>query len=77
MLGAKQLDYIAKGVLMAMQGPFKREITEEQYRDATEKHEVHGVFSMSEVCGYGVYSERYFEENGKYYVEFELGSSCD
>ena len=32
MLGAIQIDYLAKGVLKAMQGPFKREITEEQYK---------------------------------------------
>ena len=60
-----------------MQGPFKREITQEQYRKATEEHDSTGIFSYSEICGYGVYSTRYFEEDGKYYVSFELGSSCD
>lgn len=77
MLGAIQIDYLAKGVLKAMQGPFKREITEEQYKNATEKHDSTDIFSYSEICGYGVYSTRYFEEDGKYYVSFELGSSCD
>lgn len=55
----------------------KREITKEQYINATENHDAHGIFLPQETMGYGVYGERYFEENGKYYVSFELGDNCD
>lgn len=55
----------------------KREITKEQYERVTMHHDAKGIFTESEVMGYGVYCDRYFEENGKYYVEFVLGSSCD
>ena len=54
-----------------------REITEEQYKKATEEHDSTGIFSQAEVCGYGVYCERYYTEGGKYFVSFILGSSCD
>lgn len=55
----------------------KREITKEQYINATVNHIAADVFTDSEVMGYGVYCEKYFEEDGKYYVSFYLGSSCD
>ena len=55
----------------------KREITKEQYINATVNHIAADVFTDSEVMGYGVYCENYIEEDGKYYVTFYLGSSCD
>lgn len=57
----------------------KREITPEQYHNVIVKHDTSGIFKPQEVMGYGVYSERYFQdkEDGKYYVEFCLGNSCD
>lgn len=57
----------------------KRELTEEQYRRVIEKKDVSGIFTAQEVLGYGVYCERYFQdkEDGKYYVSFNLGDSCD
>ncbi len=55
----------------------EREITEEQYINATQNHSAKGIFTEQEVCGYGVYCDRYIEKDGKYYVRYYLGSSCD
>lgn len=55
----------------------KREITPLQYHNVVAKHDTTDIFTAQEVCGYGVYCERYFQEDGKYYVEFSLGDSCD
>lgn len=58
-----------------------REITAEQYARAkngylTEKDR-ETVFSPSELYGYGVYGGDVIERDGKYYVRFSLGSTCD
>ena len=29
------------------------------------------------VMGYGYYGHSVFEQNGKYYVQYKIGSSCD
>ena len=54
-----------------------RELTKEQYTNVIENHDASGIFSESEVMGYGVYDDKYYEKDGKYYVEFTLGSSCE
>lgn len=54
-----------------------KQITEEQYNRAINEHDVSGVFSQQEVCGYGVYSERFYQQDGKCFVSYQLGSSCD
>ena len=54
-----------------------REITKEQFVKATEEHDAKGIWSDAELCGYGVYSPKFYEKNGKYYVDFEIGDSCD
>ena len=60
-----------------------REITKEQYERAMQhngyiaKEDESAIFTASEIWGYGVYSTKVKEENGKYYVYYELGSSCD
>lgn len=54
-----------------------REITEEQYKNVKERQDASGIFSEAEVLGYGIYQERYYEKDGKYYVDFEMGTSCD
>lgn len=62
---------------------YTREITKEQYENALSNHryiteyDKYDVFSDSERLGYGVYSPLVHEENGKYYVLFELGDTCD
>lgn len=62
----------------------KREITKEIYDRAmmNNKHIVtkedwNTVFTISESCGYGIYGYDLIEEDGKYYVLFNRGSSCD
>ena len=60
-----------------------REITKEQYERAMQhngyiaKEDESSIFTTAEIWGYGVYSTKVKEENGKYYVHYELGSSCD
>ena len=60
-----------------------KEITKEVYERSC-KHRNHiahedekNVFSDSERYGYGVYSTHTYEKDGKYYVEYTLGSTCD
>lgn len=58
-----------------------REITAEQYARAKNgyltKEDREMVFSPSELYGYGVYGGDVIERDGKYYVRFSLGSTCD
>lgn len=35
------------------------------------------IFPQSELSGYGVYFPRAFERDGKYFVGYKLGDSCD
>ena len=39
-----------------------REITKEQYENATIRHDAKGIFTDSEVMGYGVYGEKFYEK---------------
>lgn len=61
----------------------KREITKEQYERAQEHHgyiaeeDEEDIFTISELLGYGVYGTHVTKENGKYYVEYHIGSTCD
>lgn len=55
----------------------KREITKEQYDRAVNDHDASGIFTDSEVMGYGVYKTEYIEEDGRYFVTYELGDTCD
>ena len=57
--------------------PIKREITKEQAEKVIHENDWSNIFSQSEVCGYGVYGERVRDEDGKYFVEFYRGESCD
>lgn len=62
---------------------YTKEITKEIYDRAKEnrgyitKDDMDKVFSISQLCGYGVYTPMVFEKDGNYYVSFYLGSSCD
>lgn len=62
---------------------YTREITKSQYENALSNHryiteyDKYDVFSDSERLGYGVYSPIVHEADGKYYVRFLLGDSCD
>lgn len=59
----------------------KRTITKEMYDNATNGYlnskDYDKIFSVEEMCGYGVYSAMVYEDNGEYYCRFTLGSSCD
>lgn len=57
--------------------PIKREITKEQAEKVIHEKDWSDIFDVAEVCGYGVYGERVREEDGKYFVEFYRGESCD
>ena len=35
------------------------------------------VFTMSELCGYGVYMPTVYKDGDKYMCQFEMGDSCD
>lgn len=54
----------------------KFEITKEQYERAKSGN-YDGMISDSEFMGYGVYCIRATEEDGKYYLSYDRGSSCD
>ena len=60
-----------------------REITAEQYARAKAKNgylteeDRKTVFSPSELYGYGVYGGDVIEQDGKYYVRYSLGTTCD
>lgn len=83
MTKTKQIDGLARALLDIIRKefgnmvPIKREITKEQAEKVIHENDWSNIFSQSEVCGYGVYGERVREENGKYYVEFYRGESCD
>lgn len=61
----------------------EREISKEVYDRAVENNgllsdaDKDEVFSIAELCGYGVYLPRVFERDGEYYVSYERGDSCD
>jgi len=61
----------------------KREITKDLYDRSMEnnghlKTEWYSeCFTTAERLGYGVYGTLVFEEDGKYYVQFSMGESCD
>lgn len=60
-----------------------RKITKEQYDRAMEHNgwvtnkDVEEIFPVGLLMGYGVYLPRAFEENGEYFVSYELGNGCD
>jgi hypothetical protein len=54
----------------------KEEITKEEYEKAKEK----GAYSLFDECmlmGYGVYGAEVYERDGKYWLSYSRGSSCD
>ena len=61
----------------------KREITQEMYernkdRGTLSREDEEQVFTQAEMCGYGVYGTQVVAgDDGKYYVFYEIGDSCD
>lgn len=60
-----------------------REIDREQYNRAVDNNghiapcDHENVFTASELYGYGVYSDTVYSKNGRFYVMFNRGESCD
>lgn len=52
------------------------EITKEDFEKAKE-HGVLFLIGESIICGYGVYGAEVKEIDGKYYLSYERGDSCD
>lgn len=61
----------------------KREITKDIYERALTNRkyiiseDMNKVFNEAELCGYGIYRTQVFEEDGKYFVHYYMGASCD
>ena len=60
----------------------RKTITKEQYDEAMRNNgfissDNAEIFDAAERYGYGVYCPVAEEENGAYFVEYELGSTCD
>ena len=66
-----------------MTGTLRKEITKEIYDRAMENRgfitseDESKIFSVSQLCGYGVYMAMAHEENGEYYCTYQMGSTCD
>lgn len=60
-----------------------RIITKEQFKRAMENggyiddQDMTSIFNEAERLGYGIYSPIVREENGKYYVDYYRGETCD
>lgn len=53
-----------------------REITKEEYDKAKEKG-AYSIISEAIVMGYGAYGAMVYEKDGKYFLSYSCGSSCD
>lgn len=65
---------------------YKREITKEEYDEIMKESNGKGIlpdrlkskyFDVSILCGYGLYSAGVREKDGKYYLVYSIGDSCD
>lgn len=58
-----------------------REITKEKYDYYESQSNVSAAIKseMSDdiICGYGYYGGSVYESNGKYYMRYSIGNSCD
>ena len=61
----------------------RKPITQEQYDRAMQNNRIipesdrSEIFDSAELYGYGVYCPTAIEEDGAYFVDYELGSTCD
>ena len=61
----------------------KKEISKEIYDRAVANggiiagEDYQKVFTPQEYLGYGVYSQRVIEQDGKHYAQYEIGDTCD
>ena len=60
-----------------------REITKEIYERALQNRRYitdedrKEVWDISDLCGYGIYGDQVYEEDGKYFVRYWRGNTCD
>lgn len=54
-----------------------KEIYDRSVNGFIAKEDKEKVFGMNIIHGYGLYGEKVFEKDGKYYVTFVRGDSCD
>lgn len=60
-----------------------KEITKEIYdraiknRNYIANEDKKRVWNMADLCGYGIYGDQVFEKDGKYFVKYWRGSTCD
>lgn len=54
----------------------KRKITKEEF-DQAKKEGAYSLISETIIMGYGAYGAKVEEEEGEYFLEFEMGDSCD
>ncbi len=64
----------------------EREITKEEYDEIMTASNGHGhvpinletkYFNICILCGYGLYGTKVREENGKYFLDYSIGETCD
>ena len=53
------------------------QISKEEYEQAKEKGAMSLITDPALISGYGVYGARVSEADGKYYLSFSRGNSCD
>ena len=53
---------------------YDRAITNRKYITFEDEEK---IWDISERCGYGIYNDQVFEKDGKYFVEYDRGESCD
>ena len=61
---------------------YTREIAKEIFDNATQyrriaEEDMEKVFTQAQLYGYGIYSTFVFEKDRKYFVRYEIGSTCD
>lgn len=54
----------------------EREITKENYEKAKAEGP-ESIISMDILMGYGCYGAKVFEKDGKFYLQYTRGNSCD
>lgn len=60
-----------------------RKITKDIYDRAVQNRtyianeDMDKIFSICELCGYGIYGARAYEKDGEYFCSYSRGSSCD
>ena len=54
----------------------EREITEEQYKKA-QNEGIESILPVEVLCGYGYYGGSLIHTDGKYFVKYKRGETCD